>query len=121
MLRRDGITIAAMTASLWATPSAAQTVAPQSSGIVETINREGFARFAAAGTAGSDVSESPVLTWYVHRFLTLTAPDPEARAVVDALRKAGMSVGGRRRTPESPRSISCTFGLAARDTARPAR
>ncbi|MDB5094985.1 MAG: hypothetical protein JWO85_3086 [Candidatus Eremiobacteraeota bacterium] len=70
-----------------------------SPGVADTVaklNRDGFAAFGAVGAVVGadepDVAVSPLLKWYVHRFLTLRSADAAARSLVQQLRGSGVVI-----------------------------
>ena len=84
--------IAALTTTLLAAPAFADAPKSAASPAVAAMNRDGFAEFASFDADVSSLMVSPVLTWYVRRFLTLSSHDAQAAAFVDKLRRSGVAI-----------------------------
>jgi hypothetical protein len=84
--------IATLAAAVMAVPAQATDSKFPSTSLVETMNRDGFAEFASFGADVPNLMVSPVLTWYVHRFLTLSSHDAQAAAFIDQLRRSGVAI-----------------------------
>jgi hypothetical protein len=91
-MRRAGTCVLLSTTLLLAGPVRAAQPNPGAASAVEAMNRAGFAAFASFGPDHSDVMVSPFLTWYVHRLLSLHSEDPQARTLVDQLRRSGVVI-----------------------------
>jgi hypothetical protein len=83
-----------------AAPAQAAGPRPGVATTVAALNRDGFAAFASlgaeyqdvAGANNPDVTVSPLLRWYLHRFLTLRSNNPAARSLVEQLRVSGVAI-----------------------------
>lgn len=95
MTMRGAIVVSVLATAMLGAPVGAQSDASPIAATAEAINGDGLAAFARLRAGDWDVAESPLLTWYVHRFMTLREPDPRARALLAELRAAGVSVEGR--------------------------
>jgi hypothetical protein len=84
------MTYAMVTALLLAAPARADD--PRTTSTVEAMNREGFAEFAAIKADIKDPVMSPLLMWYLHRFLGMKSHDPQARALLEQLRRSGVAI-----------------------------
>jgi hypothetical protein len=89
---RRAIAASACAAMLLAGPADGSELASQMGATTAVVNRDGFAAFAAFGRDETDVVTSPLLTWYVHRFLSLRSRDASARAFVTLLRRSGVAI-----------------------------
>lgn len=112
---RSAVAAAAIAGMLLGAP--AQAAAPQApaAGMVAAMNRAGFAEFAAAGADRLDVMVSPLLTWYVHAFLSLRSHDASARALVTRLRRSGVMIGATMRAARGRSGYTDIIASSARD------
>jgi hypothetical protein len=86
------MTCALVTALLLVAPARADEPRSRVTSTVEEMNRPGFAEFAAIKADVKDPMVSPLLMWYVHRFLALKSHDEQARALVGQLRRSGVAI-----------------------------
>jgi hypothetical protein len=89
---RNAVAASAFGAMLLAGLAEASEPASRTAPTAAAVNREGFAAFAAFDRDAADVMVSPLLTWYVHRFLSLRSQDNQARELIALLFQSGVTI-----------------------------
>ena len=89
---RSVAVIVGLSTALFAAPAHASGPSVAATAGVEAMNRDGLAEFAPFDPDVSSLIVSPVLTWYVRRFLTLHSHDAQAATFVEQLRRSGVAI-----------------------------